>query len=345
MARPDSRQQAAQAAMSSAMAGAVDLSGLKARAEQRGSGPQGAAPGGDPGAPAGGDGAPAVEGAPLPADGYVIDVTEDNFQTEVLERSMTVPVVVDLWAEWCQPCKQLSPTLEKLASEGGGGWILAKVDVDANPRIAQMFQVQSIPTVYVVVAQQPVTSFSGVQPEPELRSWIAQILDALRERMPGIAEAEARGAQGGAEGEAAEPEPEPEDPRFTAAEDALERGDYDAAVSAYENILAAEPANTEAQAALAQVRFMSRAEQADPSAVTRADAAPDDVEAQKAAADAELAAGQVEAAFDRLVKTVQRSAGQDRDTAREHLVGLFELFAADDPRVTSSRRALARALY
>ena len=322
--------------MSSTMAGAVDLSGLKARAEQRGSAPAGA--------PAGGPGqAPVVEGAPPPSGAFVIDVTEDTFQSEVLERSMTIPVVVDLWAEWCQPCKQLSPTLEKLASEAGGSWILAKVDVDANPRIAQMFQVQSIPTVYVVVAQQPVTSFSGVQPEPELRSWIGQILDALRDRMPGIAEAEARAGQGG--DEPAEPEPEPDDPRFTAAEEALEHGDYDAAVAAYERILAEEPANTEAQAALAQVRFMSRAEQADPSAVSRADAAPDDVGAQKAAADAELAAGQVEAAFDRLVKTVQRTAAEDRDAAREHLVGLFELFAADDPRVTAARRALARALY
>lgn len=346
MARPDPRQQAAQAAMSSAMAGAVDLSGLKARAEQSGPAARGPGSGGGPQVPADGDGAPVVEGAPGPAGEYVIDVTEDTFQSEVLERSMTVPVVVDLWAEWCQPCKQLSPTLEKLASESGGAWILAKVDVDANPRIAQMFQVQSIPMVYVVVAQQPVTSFSGVQPEPELRSWIGQILDALRDRMPAIAEGEARAEQGGAPGgEAAEPVPEPEDPRFTAAEDALERGDYDAAVLAYENILAEEPANTEAQAALAQVRFMSRAEQADPSAVTRADAAPGDVEAQKAAADAELAGGQVEAAFDRLVKTVQRTAGEERDAAREHLVGLFELFAADDPRVTASRRALARALY
>ena len=327
--------------MSSAMAGAVDLSGLKARAEQRGPAP--AQRGGAPQATAGGDDAPVVEGAPPPSGAYVVEVTEDTFQTEVLERSMTVPVVVDLWAEWCQPCKQLSPTLEKLANEGGGSWILAKVDVDANPRIAQMFQVQSIPTVHVVVAQQPVTSFSGVQPEAELRSWIGQILDALRDRMPGIAEGEARAAQG--PDADAEPVPEPEDPRFTAAEEALERGDYDAAVAGYEQILAEEPANTEAQAALTQVRFMARAEQSDPSAVARADAAPDDVSAQKSAADAELAAGRVEAAFDRLVKTVQRTAGEDRDAAREHLVGLFELFAADDPRVTAARRALARALY
>ncbi|MFC5061361.1 tetratricopeptide repeat protein [Actinomycetospora atypica] len=317
------------------MAGAVDLSGLKARAEQR------SAP---PTRPAAGNGAaPPPPAGGAPTGGVVVDVTEDTFQAEVIERSMTVPVVVDLWAEWCQPCKQLSPTLEKLAKEGNGSWILAKVDVDANPRIAQMFQVQSIPTVHVVVAQQPVTSFSGVQPEAELRTWIAQILDALRDRMPGIAEAEARGPAD-PDG-AAEPEPEPEDPRFTAAEDALDRGDYDAAVAAYEQILAVEPANAEAQAALAQVRFMARAEAADPSAVTAADAAPDDVAAQKAAADAELAGGQVEAAFDRLVTTVQRTFGEDRDAAREHLVGLFELFAPDDPRVTTARRALARALY
>lgn len=321
--------------MSSAMAGAVDLSGLKARAEQR------TAP---PARPATGNGdAPPPPAGGAPTGGIVVDVTEDTFQAEVIERSMTVPVVVDLWAEWCQPCKQLSPTLEKLAKEGNGSWILAKVDVDANPRIAQMFQVQSIPTVHVVVAQQPVTSFSGVQPEAELRTWIAQILDALRDRMPGIAEAEARGPAG--PDDAAEPEPEPADPRFTAAEDALDRGDYDAAVAAYEQILAVEPANAEAQAALAQVRFMARAEAADPSAVTAADAAPDDVAAQKAAADAELAGGQAEAAFDRLVKTVQRTSGEDRDAAREHLVGLFELFAPDDARVTTARRALARALY
>ena len=326
--------------MSSAMAGAVDLSGLKARAEQR------TAP---PARPAAGNGAappPPAGGAPTagaPTGGIVVDVTEATFPAEVSERSMTVPVVVDLWAEWCQPCKQLSPTLEKLANEGNGSWVLAKVDVDANPRIAQMFQVQSIPTVHVVVAQQPVTSFSGVQPEAELRTWIAQILDALRDRMPGIAEAEARGPAG--PDDAAEPEPEPEDPRFTGAEDALDRGDYDAAVAAYEQILAVEPANAEAQAALAQVRFMARAEAADPSAVTAADAAPGDVAAQKAAADAELAGGQVEAAFDRLVRTVQRTFGEDRDAAREHLVGLFELFAPDDARVTTARRALARALY
>ena len=318
------------------MAGAVDLSGLKARAEQRT--PAGGAPQ-RPADPAGGGGPPAAGGGAAPA--VVLDVTEETFQAEVIERSMQVPVVVDLWAEWCGPCKQLSPVLEKLAAEGRGAWILAKIDVDANPRISQAFQVQSIPHVVVVAGGQPVTSFNGAQPEPQLRQWITQLLDALRDQMPGIAEAEAR-----AGGEVdAEPVEEPEDPRIVAAEEALERGDYAAAAQAYEEILAAEPAHAEAAAALAQVKFLERAESADPSAIGRADAAPDDVDAQIAAADAQVAAQDVTGAFDRLVQTVARTAGDDRDRARTHLVELFELFGTEDERVTTARRALARALY
>jgi len=318
------------------MAGAVDLSGLKARAEQRT--PAGGAPQ-RPADPAGGGGPPAAGGGAAPA--VVLDVTEETFQAEVIERSMQVPVVVDLWAEWCGPCKQLSPVLEKLAAEGRGAWILAKIDVDANPRISQAFQVQSIPHVVVVAGGQPVTSFNGAQPEPQLRQWITQLLDALRDQMPGIAEAEAR-----AGGEVdAEPVEEPEDPRIVAAEEALERGDYAAAAEAYEQILASEPAHAEAAAALAQVKFLERAESADPSAICRADAAPDDVDAQIAAADAQVAAQDVTGAFDRLVQTVARTAGDDRDRARTHLVELFELFGTEDERVTTARRALARALY
>jgi putative thioredoxin len=305
-----------------ALAGAVDLAAVKARSEAAA-------------AAAARPPAPVSDGA---GGGFVIDVTEASFQTEVLERSMQVPVVVDLWAEWCGPCKQLSPVLERLAAAGNGAWVLAKVDVDANPRIAQAFGVQSIPMVMAVVQGQPVEGFNGALPEPQVREWVAALLDALRDRMPAIAQAEA-----GAAGE--EPLEEPDDPRFTAAEDALERGDYPAAEAAYQQILAVEPANEQAKAALAQVRFLARAEQADPSAVARADAAPGDVEAQLAAADAELATDDVEAAFDRLVRTVSLTGGDDRDRVREHLVGLFELFPPDDPRVSKARRSLARALF
>jgi putative thioredoxin len=308
------------------MAGAVDLAAVKARSEAAAARAKAPAPGAGPAPESGGQ--------------WVIDVTEATFQAEVLERSLEIPVVVDLWAEWCGPCKQLSPVLERLAEAGQGTWILAKVDVDANPRIAQAFGVQSIPMVVAVVGGQPLQLFNGMLPEPQVRQTIDSMIDQLRDRMPAIVAAE-KAAAGGE----APVEEEPDDPRFTAAEDALELGDYAAAEAAYQRILADEPGNEQATAALAQVRFLARAEGADPSAIGRADAAPDDVDAQVAAADAEVALDRVEDAFARLVATVGRTFGDDRDRAREHLVGLFELFPVDDPRVATARRALARALF
>jgi len=197
--------------------------------------------------------------------------------------------------------------------------------------------VQSIPTVVAIAGGQPIDAFAGALPEPEIRKWLDSLLDALRDKLPGIRLAE--------QGAAAQPYEEPEDPRFTAAEDAFERGDYAAAEAAYEEILAAEPANADAKAALAQVRFTARAEAADPAAVGAADADPDNIDAQLTAADAQIAGNEVEAAFTRLVDTVRRTFGDDRDRVRQHLVGLFELFPADDPRVAAARRNLASALF
>ena len=319
----------AQSAAMASMAGAVDLSAVKARSEAAARAQASGAPAGGAPGPDGGGGA------------WVIEVTEATFQTDVLDRSTQIPVVVDLWASWCEPCKQLGPVLERLAEKGKGAWILAKVDVDANPRIAQAFGVQSIPMVIALAGGQPIDGFNGALPEPQVAQWISGLLDALRAQMPGIRQAEERAASEPGE----EPEEEPEDPRFTAAEDALEAGDYVAAEAAYQAILDVEPANEQAKAAIGQVRFLARAEAADPTAIAKADAAPDDVDAQLAAADAEVAADQVEAAFSRLVKTAGATFGDDRDRVREHLVGLFELYPADDERVSAARRALARVLF
>ncbi|WP_370971304.1 tetratricopeptide repeat protein [Amycolatopsis sp. cg9] len=313
------------AALSAALSGAVDLSALKARADaaQRQPAPQAGPPGGD--------GPP----APVSTDA-VIDVTEATFQTEVVERSLRQLVIVDLWAEWCGPCKQLSPVLERLAAESAGAWVVAKVDVDANPRIAQLFGAQSIPTIVAIGGGQPVDAFSGALPEPEIRKWINALLDALRDKLPSIREAEANG--GG-------PVEEPEDPRFTEAEEAFERGDFAAAQAAYERILDVEPANELAKNALAQVKFTARAESADPEAPAKADADPSDLAAQLDAADLEIAANDVEAGFKRLIDAVRRTAGEDRNKVREHLVALFDLFDPADDRVMKARRDLASALF
>ncbi|GAA2792077.1 tetratricopeptide repeat protein [Crossiella cryophila] len=317
--------------MSAALAGAVDLSALKARADAAARQPSRPAAA-EPGAPTSAGDAGGSE--------WVIDVTEADFQAKVVERSLEIPVVIDLWATWCEPCKQLSPVLERLAKAANGTWLLAKVDVDTNPRIAQLFGVQSVPTVVAIAGGQPVDAFAGALPEPQIREWLTTLIEALRDRLPGIAAAEAN--QGAPEAEAEE---EPEDPRFVAAEEAFERGDYTAAEAAYQDILNAEPANELAKAAIAQVRFAARAEAADPAAIAKANATPDDLDAQLAAADAELADQQVDQAFTRLIDSVRRTAGEDRDRARKHLVDLFELFDPADERVMKARRNLASALF
>jgi putative thioredoxin len=311
--------------MSAALSGAVDLSALKARADASRQAPS----------------TPQAAATPAATGDFVFDVSEATFQADVVERSLQVPVVVDLWAEWCEPCKQLSPLLERLANASGGAWALAKVDVDANPRIAQLFGVQSIPTVVAIAGGQPVDAFTGAQPEPQIRQWIAALLDALRERMPAIQAAEAGAGAGPAE----EVYEEPADPRFVAAEEAFDNGDFAAAEAAYQQILAAEPGNEDAKAALAQVRFTARAEAADPSVVARADADQSDLDAQLAAADVEVAEQLTGQAFARLIRAVRDSSGDDRDRVRSHLVELFGLFPADDPRVAKARRDLASALF
>jgi putative thioredoxin len=305
--------------------GAVDLGALARPASA------GARGGGASGAPAGKPGA------------FVIDTTDGTFSTDVINASQTVPVVLDFWATWCEPCKQLSPLLESLVAEYGGRVLLAKIDVDANPQLAQAFQVQSIPSVFAVVKGQPIPLFQGAQPEPQVRA----VFDELMR----VAEANGVSGQLAAAddpeaGEDAEPEEEPLPPLHQAAYDAIEQDDLDAAIAAYQQALRESPADDLARVGLAQVQLMKRTNGVDP-AEARATAAanPTDPEAQIVVADLDVLGGHIEDAFARLIDTVRVTGAEDREKVRSHLVELFEVVGKEDPRVPKARIALANALF
>lgn len=312
--------------------GAVDLSSLVNR-------PPAPAPGA-PGAPA----APgAGAGGPVPVPSLVLDGTDANFG-EILELSMTVPVIVDLWAEWCEPCKQLTPVLEKLVAEFDGKFVLAKVDVDSNPQLSQAFQAQSIPTVAAVIGGQPVQLFSGAIPEAQVREVFARVLElAAQHGVTGTAQAaETTDAQ------AAAPEPvEPElPPHHLAAYEAIERGDYDLAIKEYGTALAKDPRDLLAVAGLAQVRLLSRLQGKTIAEIRAAAAsAPDDLDAQLLVADLDLSGGHVEDAFDRLLSLFPGQDAAGKNTIRERILELFEVVGLDDPRVPPTRARLTALLY
>ncbi|MGW1225482.1 tetratricopeptide repeat protein [Streptomyces sp. NPDC001478] len=317
------------------MSGVVDLAAVKAAGEAKAKAEQARADA----ARQGGAGA-------VPPSSLVIDVDEAGFENDVLQRSAEVPVVIDFWAEWCQPCKQLGPLLERLAVEYNGRFLLAKVDVDANQMLMQQFGIQGIPAVFGIVAGQALRLFEGAMAEPQIRQLLDQLIQVGEERfgLTGIA-VDADAAGPGAAAQAPVPAG-PYDALLEAAARALDGNDFAGAAQAYRNVLSDDPANSEAKLGLAQAELLGRVQDMDPQQV-RGDAAekPADVDAQIAAADLDLVGGHVEDAFGRLVETVRRTFGDDRDRVRVRLLELFEVIGPDDPRVGAARTALARVLF
>jgi putative thioredoxin len=289
------------------MAGAVDLSALKQSP------------------PSGRD--TAGEGSTTPAG---IEVTEANFEDEVLLRSNQMPVVVLLWSPRSDVCLQLADTLSGLAATDNGKWSLASVNVDVAPRVAQIFGVEAVPTVVALAAGQPLSSFQGMQPADQLRRWVDSLLSATAGKLEGAMDSD---------------EPEEVDPALAQAREQLQDGDFAAAADSYQAILDANPNDAEAKGAVRQIAFLMRATAQRPDAVAVADGAPDDIEAAFAAADVAILSQDVRGAFDRLVALVRRTSGDERTSVRTRLIELFELFDPADPDVIAGRRNLANALY
>ena len=311
------------AAQIASLRGAVDLSGLVNRPEPPvGSGASGEASG--------------------PAH-LVVDVDDRTF-TQLVEVSRTVPVIVDLWASWAEQSTRLSATLIKLVREYAGRFVLARVEAERSPQLAQAFQAQQVPTVAAVIGGRPIGLFVGELPEPEIRDAIEQVLAfAAQNGVTGTVDVDDADAETDA---AAEPEPEPLPPLHQEAYEAIERGDFKAAIDAYAKAIAQNPADHDAKAGLAQVSLLHRLEGKTLDEIrAAAAAAPSDVDAQLDVADADLSGGHVEDAFDRLLTLFPKLDAEGKNRVRERLVELFEVVGAEDARVVKARGRLASLLY
>ena len=296
--------------------GAVDLSALKQKAQQA-AGPD-----------------------QSDAGSYVVEVTEQTFEAETIRRSMKHPVVVELYSPRVPTGQQLSDILAEIANSSGGKFLLARLNVDTAPGIVQALGLQAVPTVIALIGGQVAPLFQGVLPADQVRAAIDQLLKA----------AVANGIVGRADPAGGPPpadtEEEPAaDPRFAAADEALARGDFAAAVAEFDKLLAANPGDTEAQAGKAQAELFVRATRFDPEIVLAAARADDGVGVQLDAADVEMVRGQVEAAFDRLIGLIKTKTGEDRNQVRVRLLELFETVGNADPRVLKARRDLMTALF
>lgn len=308
--------------------GAVDLAPLVARQTQQAAQ---AARGGS---------APAADRPAGAAPGVVVEVGDAEFP-RIVELSRTVPVIVALVASWSTPSQDLVVSLRAAVERAAGRLVLAIVDTDQNPQVTAVFQAESIPTVVAVIAGSPVPLFAGVLPEDRLAPLIEQLLELAAQNgvtgsVPGL---------DGADAPPAEPEPEPLPPFHQEAYAAIDRQDYAEAARLFRTALAQDPRDAAAVPALAQVELLDRLRTVPDDARITAAADPKDVAAALAAADLDIADGQVDDAFERLLGAFATAATDERTAIRTRLLDYFALTGPDDPRVPPARRRLATLLY
>ncbi|HXD60535.1 MAG TPA: tetratricopeptide repeat protein [Lacisediminihabitans sp.] len=302
--------------------GAVDLSSLVRPAAPAGA--AGASGGTPPGA-----------AAEVNVPSLVLDGTDTNF-TGILELSSSVPVVVEFYMG------EPSATLSRVVRQQGGSFVLATVDVQANPQLQQAFKVAAVPTVAAVIGGRPIALYEGDVAESEVLA-VLQQLSALATQNGVTGRAKAPDAAAEAE---AEPVEEPLPPHHQEAYDAMARGDFDAAITEYKTAIAQDPRDQLAVAGLAQVSLLARLRDVTATDVrAAAAAAPSDVQAQLAVADLDVSGGHLEDAFDRLLELFPSLDQAGKDAVRTRLLDYFEITGTEDPRVVAARRRLTGLLY
>lgn len=290
---------------------------------------------------------------------FSYDVSAPEFEEKVLKASLQKPVIVDFWAPWCGPCKQLMPALEKAVTELGGAVLLAKVNIDENPELAQALRIQSVPTVYAFLGGRPVDAFQGAQPESALKTFLHKVLQAAKQMQPDALDIPAA---------------------LKGAAEALAHGDFMAAQNIYVQVLGQDERNAPAYVGLVRVFIAAgELEQAEgmvnnaPAEITKSplfaeaktalelarnkpsgqtsqfEAAlaknPEDHQARLDLAGALFAEGHKDRAIDELLTIIAKNRQWNEDAARKQLLKFFEALGPADPLVVESRRKLSSLLF
>ena len=257
-----------------------------------------------------------------------LEVTAANLTAEFLPLSQSKPVIVIAWSARSPESIEMVKTLGTLETSYQGSWTLARLDIDAEPQVAQALQTKSVPYAIALIGEQMVPLFEQSYPEAQVRLVLDKVLTLAGEQGVGSAPVEVS---------------EPEEDEAMAA---LESGDFKAAEVAYKKLLARKPADGFAKLGLAQTQLLIRTDGLDLEIIIKqATDSPSDIALQLQAADIEIANGGVEAAFNRLLQVVKATSGDERTKAREHLLTLFILVDPSDPRLAAARSALANALF